>query len=320
MRLFAALAAVIFTLSPAAARAPAPRQHLSFDSGWKFFPGDPANAQSPAFDDAAWRSVTLPHDWSIEGQPDPKNPSGGAEGFFPTGVGWYRRGFDSPQDWSGQRVTVEFEGVYMNATVWLNGQKLGTHPYGYTSFFYDLTPYLKPGARNVLAVRVDDSKQQTSRWYAGSGIYRHVWVTVTGAVHVAQWGVFATNPEVSAARAKVVLCAQVEGAGAAQGATGAPQEIAVTNPVLWSPNTPKLYRAVTRVLFARKVVDEVETPFGIRSLAWSAEKGLLLNGKPVKMVGGSVHHDNGVLGAAAFDRWERAKKPFDYHLYFKDWW
>ena len=385
MRSFPALAAVLFALSPAAARAPAPRQRLSFDSGWKFFLGDPANAQTPAFDDAAWRSVTLPHDWSIEGQSDPKNPSGGAEGFFPTGVGWYRRSFDSPKDWSGQHITVEFEGVYMNATVWLNGEKLGTHPYGYTAFFYDLTPYLKFGARNFLAVRVDDSKQQTSRWYPGSGIYRHVWVTLTGAVHVAQWGVFVATPEVSAARAKVVVRTEVEGtgpaaaviettlfgpdgrkAGAAQGPAGAPQEIAVTNPALWSPETPKLYRAVTRVLVARKVVDEVETLFGIRSLVWSAEKGFLLNGKAVKMVGGSVHHDNGVLGAAAFDRaeerrvellkaagfnairtahnppspaflaacdrlgmlvmdeafdcWERAKKPFDYHLYFKDWW
>ena len=385
MHFLLAIAALLLTISAASARSPAPRRHLSFDSGWKFFLGDPANAQTPAFDDAAWRSVTLPHDWSIEGRPDPQNPSGGSEGFFPTGVAWYRRGFDSPKEWAGQRVTVEFEGVYMNATVWLNGEKLGTHPYGYTAFFYDLTPYLKPGARNVLAVRVDDSKQQTSRWYPGSGIYRHVWVTLTGAVHVAQWGVFVATPEVSAARAKVVVRTEVEGtgpaaaviettlfgpdgrkAGAAQGPAGAPQEIAVTNPALWSPETPKLYRAVTRVLVARKVVDEVETLFGIRSLVWSAEKGFLLNGKAVKMVGGSVHHDNGVLGAAAFDRaeerrvellkaagfnairtahnppspaflaacdrlgmlvmdeafdcWERAKKPFDYHLYFKDWW
>src|ERR1035437_7082417 len=385
MRFFTAIAVVLFALSTAAARAPAPRQRLSFDSGWKFFLGDPASAQSPAFEDAAWRSVTLPHDWSIEGQPDSKNPSGGAEGFFPTGVGWYRRSFDSPKDWTGQHITVEFEGVYMNATVWLNGEKLGTHPYGYTAFFYDLTPYLKFGGRNVLAVRVDDSQQQTSRWYPGSGIYRHVWVTLTGPVHVAQWGVFVATPEVSAARAKVVVRTQVEGAGpaaatiettlfgpdgrkagAAQGPAGAPQELAVANPALWSPETPKLYRAVTRVLIAKKVVDEVETPFGIRSLGWSAEKGFLLNGKPGKMVGGSVHHDNGVLGAAAFDRaeerrvellkaagfnairtahnppspaflaacdrlgmlvmdeafdcWERAKKPIDYHLYFKDWW
>jgi len=386
MRSFPALAALLFALSPASARPPAtPRQHLSFDSNWKFLLADPANAQTPAFEDAAWRSVTLPHDWSIEGPPDPKNPSGGSEGFFPTGVAWYRRSFDAPKDWAGQRVTVEFEGVYMNATVWLNGEKLGTHPYGYTAFFYDLTPYLKLGARNMLAVRVDDSKQQTSRWYPGSGIYRHVWVTVTGSAHVAQWDVFITTPEVSASRAKVVVRTQLEGtgpaaavvettlyspdgrkAGAAQGAADAPQEIAVANPALWSPETPKLYRAVTRVLVAKKVVDEVETLFGIRSLAWSAEKGLLLNGQPVKMVGGSVHHDNGVLGAAAFDRaeerrvellraagfnairtahnppspaflaacdrlgmlvmdeafdcWERAKKPSDYHLYFKDWW
>ena len=386
MRFFAALAAILFALSPAAARAPAPRQHLSFDSGWKFFLGDPANAQTPAFDDAAWRSVTLPHDWSIEGPPDPKNPSGGAEGFFPTGVGWYRRSFDSPQDWSGQHVTVEFEGVYMNATVWLNGEKLGTHPYGYTAFVYDLTPLPEvrraqrsgrprgrfPAADQPLVsrlghlpARVGDRHRRRCTWRRGASSSpprkcrrrgRRWWC-------VLRWRAPARLRPSSRPRSSAPMARRP---ARAQGAAGAPQEIAVANPALWSPETPKLYRALTRVLIAKKVVDEVETPFGIRSLGWSAEKGFLLNGKPVKMVGGCVHHDNGVLGAAAFDRaeerrvellkaagfnairtahnppspaflaacdrlgmlvmdeafdcWERAKKPYDYHLYFKDWW
>jgi beta-galactosidase len=371
IRFWAAFAAVLFCLAvPAAAR-----ERRSFDAGWKFMLGDPAGAQAPSFEDAAWRSVTLPHDWSVEGKADAANPSGGAEGFFPAGVGWYRRSFTAPTAWTGQHVTVEFEGVYMNADVWLNGEKLGTHPYGYTAFYYDVTSRLKPGARNVLAVRVDNSNKQSSRWYPGSGIYRHVWATVTGPVRVAQWGVSVTTPEVSPARARVVVSAQVEGAGTVETTIFAPdgrkvgageREIVVARPALWSPDSPKLYRAVTRVLAGKRVVDEVETRFGIRSLEWSAAKGFLLNGKSIKLVGGSVHHDNGVLGAAAFDRaeerrvemlkaagmnavrtahnppspaflaacdrlgllvmdetfdcWEREKKPYDYHLSFKEWW
>lgn len=210
------------------------------------------------------------------------------------------------------------------------------HPYSYTSFFYDLTPHLRPGANNVLAVRVDQSKQRNSRWYAGSGIYRHVWLNVTGPVHIAPWGVFVTTPEVSAARAKVSVKTRIANesgdpsrfvlrtviysgsgdaighsdAGAALepgGSIVASQEIAVDKPALWTPESPNLYRAVTRVMQDGKTVDEVSTPFGIRSIEWSAEKGFLLNGTPLKMAGGCVHHDNGPLGAAAFDRAEERR-------------
>ncbi len=298
--------------------------------------GDPNGAEVPSYADSSWRTVDLPHDWSIEGRPEKDNPSGQGGGFFPTGTGWYRKAFHVPAEWKGKRVSVEFDGVYRNATVYLNGHKLGTHPYGYTAFIFDLTPELDFAGANVLAVRVNNSAQPNSRWYSGSGIYRHVRVIVTDPVHVAHWGAFVTTPEVSSTSAKISLHARVANESAQQegvsiettvfnkagkkvgtaksnlaiapgGEAEATQEITVTKPALWSPESPVLYRALSQVREDGKVVDEVVTPFGIRSLAWSAEKGLLLNGKPVKLAGGSVHHDNGPLGAAAFDRAEERR-------------
>jgi beta-galactosidase len=233
-------------------------------------------------------------------------------------------------------VSVEFDGVYRDATVYLNGSKLETHPYGYTSFCFDLTKDLDFSGPNVLAVRVDNSSQPNSRWYSGSGIYRHVRVVVTDSTHVAHWGVFVTTPEVSESTAKLSLRTRVvnesakqveltvrtiikdrEGkqAGRAQSTitvgpgkdSEASHTIVLAKPALWSPDSPTLYRAVTQVLKSGKVADELVTPFGIRSLSWSAEKGLLLNDKSIKLTGGSVHHDNGPLGAAAFDRAEERK-------------
>ena len=329
-------AASALTSLEAAPRDQALRERLLFDHDWKFFLGDPAGAQSPSFDTASWRSVDLPHDWSIEGRIDAKNPMGGAGGFFPSGIAWYRRTFNVPADWNGKHVGIEFDGVYMNATVSINGHELGTHPYGYTTFFYDLTPHLKPGPENVLAIRVDQSQQRNSRWYSGSGIYRHVWLNVAGKLHVATWGVSIATPEVSAARATVSLKTRVDNnterqaavtlrhvvysaSGAAVGRSektataephataGVDQEIALDRPALWSPDSPTLYRVVTQVIEAGKPIDEVSTRFGVRSVEWSAEKGFLLNGKTVKMTGGCVHHDNGPLGAAAFDRAEERR-------------
>ncbi len=258
----------------------------------------------------------------------------GSGGYFPAGIGWYRRTLTVPASWSGKRISVEFEGVYMSASVYINGRDLGMHPYGYTSFFHDLTEHLKPG-ENVLAVRVDQSKQRNSRWYSGSGIYRHVWINVTDPVHIAPWGVFLTTPEAgdrakvsvktrvvneSGDRAKVTLRTLVYAPGGAVAGDATSlaevnpmdsveleQEVAVDHPTLWSPESPSLYRAVTRVIRDGNAVDEMATPFGIRTVAWSAENGFLLNGKPVKMAGGCVHHDNGPLGAAAFDRAEERR-------------
>ncbi len=157
--------------------------------------GRPERSRSPAFADGSWRTVNLPHDWSIESAPDKDNPSASGGGFFPAGIGWYRKTFTAPSEWKGKRVSVEFDCVYKNATVYLNGHKLGMHPYGYTSFVFDLTPDLDFSAANVLAVRVDNSEQPNSRWYSGSGIYQHVRVVVTNPTHVAHWGVFAPRPK-----------------------------------------------------------------------------------------------------------------------------
>lgn len=328
------LAAV--ALSAAGWAAPSPRQVLSTDLGWKFFLGDPANAETPSFDDSAWRTVDVPHDWSIEGAPNKENPSGSGGGYFPDGIGWYRKTFTAPANWKGKEVSVEFDGVASNATVYLNGKKLGFHPYAYTSFRFDLTPELDFSKANVLAVRVDDSEQPSSRWYSGAGIYRHVRVVVTEPVHVSPWGVFVSTPEASAARAKVLVRTRLEndsaksaevslrttllspdgkavGKGQSQATISAgghgqtAQEIVLEQPKLWSPESPSLYRAVTEVMEGGTPVDRVETNFGVRSLAWSEEKGLLLNGQSIKLAGGSVHHDNGPLGAAAFDRAEERK-------------
>ncbi len=330
------LAALFATVSMNAADTGSPRQELAADAGWKFFLGDPGGAEATAFVDSSWRTVNLPHDWSIESVPEKGNPAGGGEGYFPAGIGWYRKTFQAPASWRGKRVSVEFDGVYRDATVYLYGRKLGTHPYGYTSFTFDLTPGLNFAGANVLAVRVDNSEQPNSRWYSGSGIYRHVRVVATDRVHVAHWGVFVSTPEATGESAKVSVRTRVanesksdtnvtvettllDKAGKKVGvahskldlasgkADDAEQEIAVANPALWTPATPTLYSAVSTVRQGGKVIDKVITPFGIRTLAWSAEKGFLLNGKSIKFAGGSVHHDNGPLGAAAFDRAEERR-------------
>jgi beta-galactosidase len=309
---------------------------LSADSNWEFLLGDPGGAEARSFRDANWRPVDLPHDWSIEGHPEKNNPAGSGGGFFPAGTGWYRKTFTAPSEWKGKRVHIEFDGIYRDATVYLNGHKLGTQPYGYTGFHFDLTPDLDFSQPNVVAVRVDNSAQPNSRWYSGSGIYRHVRLVATDPVHVAHWGVFVTTTQASSEAAKVsvrirlanesggdarvtVETAIVDAAGKTVGSRQSPlsaargseaeatQEIAIAGPALWSPDSPALYRAVTRVRKDGEIVDEVATPFGIRTLEWSAEKGLLLNGKSIKLAGGSVHHDNGPLGAMAFDRAEERR-------------
>jgi beta-galactosidase len=309
---------------------------LGADAKWRFVLGDPAGADAVSFDDAQWRVVNLPHDWSIETAPEAKNPSGSGGGYFADGVGWYRRSFTAPVEWKMKRVSVEFDGVASNATVYLNGKKVGFHPYAYTSFRFDLTDGLEFGKANVLAVRVDESELPDSRWYIGAGIEKHVRLVVTEPVHVAPWGVFVSTADLAGESAKVRMATAVENAstGAAKvvvrttlegpdgkavgkkesalevgaGAQGkAEDEIAIEHVKVWSPETPVLYRAVTEIVADGRVMDRVETRFGVRTLKWSVEQGLLLNGKPVKLVGGSVHHDNGPLGAAAFDRAEERK-------------
>jgi beta-galactosidase len=307
-----------------------------FDSNWKFFLGDTAAARSKDFNDERWRNLDLPHDWSIEGKINPKNQTGNAGGYFPAGIGWYRKSFKVPTGWKDKNVSIYFEGVYMNSEVFINGKSLGIYPYGYSSFSFNLSPYLAFGKENVIAVRVDNSQQINSRWYSGSGIYRHVWVTVTDPVHVAHWGVAITTPGVTSKKATVQVKTLVKNeksstqiivlktllwdknsksAGSNQVKIELPantekeitQFIPVSNPFLWSPETPNLYQAQVQVLKDKKVIDDTKTGFGIRSIKFSVEKGFQLNGKTVKLNGGCAHHDNGCLGAAAFDRAEERK-------------
>lgn len=310
-------------------------QRHCFDRDWRFHLGDLAD-QWREPDDSAWRRLDLPHDWSIELERAPESPSGASGGFFPMGRGRYHKHFVAPEEWRGQQVLVEFEGVYMNAEVWLNEHFLGRHPYGYTSFHLDLTPYLRIGSENVLKVLVDNACQLNSRWYSGSGIYRHVWLLVAGPVHVDPWGVYVTTPTVSADAATVrVQTSAANQAATAQAVTlrsrivaadGAAvavaeaqaeipaggrhehtQDIEVHSPRLWSPEEPNLYRLETELHIGGQVADTASTTFGIRTLHFSAEQGLLLNGERVLLRGGCVHHDNGVLGASSYDRAEERK-------------
>lgn len=307
-----------------------------FDSNWKFFLGDPPAVSTVGFDDKNWRNLDLPHDWSIEGTLDAKNPMGNDGGYFPAGVGCYRKTFTLPASVKGKLISIYFEGVYMNSEVSINGKLLGVHPYGYTSFSYDLTPYLKLQAKNIISVRVDNSKQRNSRWYSGSGIYRHVWLVVTNPMHVAQWGVTITTPEISSEKATVkiktliknelnslqsvvlkthILNATGNKSGSNEQKLDVPansekeieQTVWVDKPLLWTPETPHQYRAQVQILKAEKIIDNIQTTFGIRSLKYTTENGFQLNGKTIKLNGGCVHHDNGCLGAAAYNRAEERR-------------
>jgi len=307
-----------------------------FNYDWKFQLGDFSKARSINFDDSNWRALDLPHDWSIEGQPELNNPSGNDGGYYPTGIGWYRKTFNVTSDWKDQKVSIYFEGVYMNSEVFINGTSIGVQPYGYTSFRYDLTPHLEIGKENIIAVRVDNSQQKNCRWYSGSGIYRNVWLEVTSPIHVAPWGVAITTPEVTDLMATVrvkttvknetgsyqdmVLFTEIiDNQGSVKGSieTQLPleanheltieQNIEVKGPQLWSTDQPNLYQAKISIKQKENYIDQVTKTFGIRTLEFSAENGFMLNGEKVLLNGGCVHHDNGILGAAAYDRAEVKK-------------
>ncbi len=187
------------------------RTRESFDDGWKFYLGDDADAKNSDYQDASWRSLNLPHDWSIEGKFDKNNPAGIDGGALPGGVGWYRKSFTIPASSKNKNVFIDFDGVYRLSEVWINGHYLGIRPNGYISFRYDLTPYLNYGdVKNVIAVRVDNSQQPNSRWYSGSGIYRNVWLETTGKIFVDLWGTYVTTPKVSNESALVMINTKVK--------------------------------------------------------------------------------------------------------------
>jgi beta-galactosidase len=314
------------------------RASALFDFGWKFHLGELPGAEAPGFADSEWRTLDLPHDWSIEGPYDEKAVTGGPGGYLPTGIGWYRKTFTVPASSAGREVAVQFDGVYEHSTVWVNGHEVGTRPYGYSSFIYDVTPYLSPGlGPNVIAVRVDNSQQPNSRWYSGSGIFRHTWLVVTDPLHIAPWGITVTTPEASSQAATVKIVARLHnGRPSAQDvelrariveeaaiapvpglpalptpeATGATTQMAaggdleteatftLAAPRLWSPSSPSLYKVRTELLVGGVVVDSVDTTFGVRTLIFDVDRGLLINGEAVKVRGVCLHHDGGAVGAA----------------------
>ena len=276
------------------------RQRDNFDKGWLFILGDSAQMATPAYNDSHWRKLCLPHDWAIEGDFYAGNPSGAGGGALPGGIGWYRKHFllDCEAE-PGGRYFIEFDGVYMNSTVYVNGQEVGHRPYGYSSFEYDITKYLKRGD-NVIAVKVDNSDQPNSRWYSGCGIYRHVWLTKTNAVHVKHWGV---HVQADAKTGQIKVEADVEGnnykvRNTVYDASGKEVGLKVKNPHLWSVEDPYIYKVRTQVLVGGKVVDEVWTTTGFRDFKFDAETGFWLNGKNFKLNGVCEHHDFGCLGAA----------------------
>jgi beta-galactosidase len=320
---------------PVAAAAQAPpaiRAVLPLDAGWRFSLSDASGAQLPAFDDSTWRVVDVPHDWSAEGPFVAENPSG--NGYAPGGVGWYRKHFTPAANLAGKIAVIEFDGVYDHAEVWVNGQFVCGRPYGYSSFECPGSPYLKFGADNVVAVRVDHSRAADSRWYTGSGIYRHVRLRLTDPVRIATWGTFVTTPTVTAETAAVRIETSVDNGSnrpraitleseimfgndvVARVSTPAsidaaahqrvPQELTLTKPRRWTTEAPSLYTLHQRLVVDSTPVDDAETAFGVRTARFDPEHGFFLNDEPLKLKGVCVHHDAGSLGAAVPAAvWER---------------
>ena len=382
------------------------RSESLFDDGWKFFKGDIKGAEKPSFDDRSWREVDLPHDWSIEELPvqesgktigpfSIESPGARATGYTLGGTAWYRKTFSFNTKEKYSKTIIIFDGVYMNCEVWVNGKHAGTHPYGYTAFDFDISGFLNPdGRENVIAVRVKN-EGRNSRWYSGSGIYRHVWLIRKQAINIPQNGAFISTENITPSEASIKLETVVSNStgvnvtvslsvringpdgsiskfNESQAKIIAPgndeifQTVTIQNPELWSVEDPNMYTAQIQVITNGILTDKVVIPFGIRVIHFDAQTGFTLNGKKVLLKGGCLHHDNGFLGSVtidraeerrvelmkaygfnairtshnppskqfldacdrigilvmdeAFDIWEHAKNPQDYHLYFKEWW
>ncbi|WP_345953785.1 glycoside hydrolase family 2 TIM barrel-domain containing protein [Mucilaginibacter sp. PAMB04168] len=315
------------------------RVNVAFDTNWKFHKGDTTGAEQLAFDDKKWREVTVPHDWSIEGPYSQTNPTSRGGGYLPSGVGWYRsKRFTFSKPATPKLMYVEFDGVMANSDVWINGHHLGKRPYGYSTFRYDITPYLTYGSSNVISVRADNSIQPASRYYTGAGIYRHVRLVQTDLVHLTPNGVYITTPVATAAKGTVKIQAQVknesdksadykvittitDNAGKIVATVEKSQSVKagvtadfmlqadVKYPKLWNLDQPNLYTAITTVNQGSTVIDDEKTVFGIREAKFEAATGFWLNGKNIKIKGVCLHHDGGAVGAAVpLDVWEERFK------------
>ena len=285
------------------------RERINFDKGWRFALADSVQMSALDYNDSKWHTLNVPHDWAIEGDFSASAPSGNSGGALPGGIGWYRKTFTVDNADKGKMMYIDFDGVYMNAKVWINGTLLGQRPYGYSSFRYDLTPYIIYGGKNVVAVRVDNSDQPNSRWYSGCGIYRHVWLNKTARIHVAHWGthvvaegnkvkvdVTVDNPDNAKFAVRNTL---LDREGRVVGkAMGIKSVIKVSKPKLWSCESPYIYTLRTEIVAGGKVVDTYATTTGFRTFKFDAAKGFSLNGKSMKINGVCQHHDLGCLGAA----------------------
>ena len=318
-----------------------PRTVILLDEQWLFYRNDIPNGETVSLQDSGWQRIDVPHDWSIEDLPGMASPFDSAvvdgvhNGFTRGGTGWYRKHFQIGKENAGQRIFIRFDGVYMNSDIWINERHVCNHFYGYTGFQFDITDFVKFGEDNLIAVRVENETVR-SRWYCGSGIYRHVWLTIASPLHVEPWGTAITTSGVSneAATVKVVsnITNRYPGDKKANirytirnknnevvAQSDTPEEIngngkkkikhslQVGNPQLWSIETPFLYSLETEIMLDRRVVDRTTETFGIRTIQFDAEHGFRLNGKQIKLKGGCIHHDNGPLGSVALDRAEERK-------------
>lgn len=301
------------------------RKRQSFNEGWKFSKGETGQEFTSSFDDSGWRNLDLPHDWAIEGPFDSKydTRTGGLPIF---GTAWYRKHFIIDAAQKGNKITLEFDGVMNNAEVFLNGEKVGARPFGYIGFEVDLTPHIKFGEENVLAVRVDP-KELSARWYPGAGIYRNVWLEIKNPVHVAHWGTYITTPEISSEKAQVKIETTIENkqnlkGGFAleslildtlgnqlaiieskiefdeKGEAVVNQNLNIQNPQLWDLDNPYLYQVQSILKKGGTEIDTYKSTFGVRTIEYTKDKGFLLNGNQVKFQGVCLHHDLGPLGAA----------------------
>lgn len=318
MKISRILAAAAAVLLASCSTPDSPRAIEDFNFDWEFQLGD-----KPDLEEGAWRALHLPHDWAVEGEFSAENPSTPGGGALPGGIGWYRKTFDTPQAvLDGKQAFIEFDGVFMNSTVIINGQELGTRPYGYSSFSYELTPWLhRDGTANLMEVRCDNADQPNSRWYAGCGIYRNVRLVTVEPAHIAYNGLYVTSKVVDG-KALVHVEAEAEGLKEGQrityridGANGrkvafgeasasAPYaaDIEIDAPHLWDIDDTYLYSVTACVVEDRHISDSYTQRFGVRTASWDADKGFFLNGRPVKLLGVCLHHDMGCLGTALHHR------------------
>ena len=302
----------------------AQRSTINFNSNWKFLLGNDSTAVQASYNDLKWRTLTLPHDWSIELPFDEKAPATNQGGSLPGGIGWYRKTFTLPLSSKNKKIFIEFDGIYKNSEVWINGHYLGKRPYGYVAFQYELTEYLKFGKeQNIIAIKVDNSQQPNSRWYSGSGIYRDVQLVTKNKTHIDYNGTFVTTSNISNQQATVHIASKLnniennlkvvsivynqQGKKVAEQSSFSneknftqsnTQSLKINNPILWSVDNPYLYKAVTTIYQNNIAIDQSTTTFGIRSIKFDAAKGFFLNGKHVLLKGVCMHHDLGAIGAA----------------------